>query len=324
MTRSLFAIGFLLCLLAGNASAQQVIIADFPLGVGGSIEGNQFTPYRAQLQSVADTLKAFPLARAVVTGGADGERFQRNHDALNPGLAVGRAHVLRNLLVKEFGVDSSQIIIQSEDSKIAGADRRFASVRVDRTLVDLENRLKAVEQRPPVERVVTEVQPVHSEQTTATGGLEFLGLELGVGGSSSPYGFMPMLTGAVTWKRVIFIEGIFGHTFWNGDFTFESQELTTKRRMIGIQAIAYPSPKLPIGIVGGWVRIEEISQHYYEYVKLSEGPMVGLRVTPLDFLSVTGVYNPSKHRLAGRDAANMDNDQFLVNAAVHVAFGGAR
>jgi hypothetical protein len=305
-------------LFAGVASSQKVVITDFPVGVGGSADEELFKPYYPALQEISDTLHKYPMARAIVTGGADGEQYRHNNDAKNPGLALGRAHTLRNLLINEFKVDSAQIIIQSEDSKPEGGNHRFASVRVDRELAELETRVAAVENRPPVEKHFTEVKEFVGDS------VDVLGLQFGLGFSSSPFGGIPVATSAIAWKRTVYVEGVVGHTFWNSTYQYLNADLSTKRRLIGGQVIVYPWENLRLGILGGWVRIEEIAQDYYAYVKLSEGPMLGLRAMPFEFLSITGTYNPSKQREAGARISKAVNDQFLISIAAHIAFGGAK
>jgi hypothetical protein len=76
--------------------------------------------------------------------------------------------------------------------------------------------------------------------------------------------------------------------------------------------------------VGGWVRIEEMSQEYYEYVKLSEGPLLGLKVMPFEFLSILAAYNPSKHRRAGSEISTAENDQFLFTMTANLAIGDGK
>jgi hypothetical protein len=88
-----------LAFLTGPVLSQEVVITDFPLGVGGSVDPDVFKPYYAQLKAISDTLRMYPLARAIVAGGADGEEYRENNDAKNPGLALGRAYILRNLLI---------------------------------------------------------------------------------------------------------------------------------------------------------------------------------------------------------------------------------
>lgn len=306
--------------LAGLASAQTVIIADFPVGVGGSVDRSVFTPYQSDLREVADTLKAYPLARAIITGGADGHEYRGVHDAKNPGLALGRAHILRNLLINEYGADSLQLVIQSEDIAIKGGIHRYASVRVDRTLADLASRLDALEKRPPVEKHITEIREVPVESNPFAD----LGLLFGLGVSSSPYGAVPMASAAVSWKHIVYVEGFVGHTFWNNEFEWEKAMLDTKRRFIGGQVIVFPLERIPLGLVGGWVRQEEVSQQHYEYVKMSEGPVVGLRAMPVPFISATATWNPVKQRLSGRELSNSDTGQFEISFAAHLAIGGAK
>lgn len=298
--------------------AQEVMITDFPPGVGGDIDPGFFEPYRNQLNALADTLRRYPLSLAIVTGGADAIRFGDSHDAKNPGLAVGRAQALRNLLVDEFGIDPGRIVIQANSSADRGGPYRYAAVRVTRELSYLEARIDSLEKRPPVETRITEVKEVHNSLS------ENMGLQLGTGLSSSPFGGIPIITGAITWKRFVFVEGIFGHTFWDDSFSFENAELATRRRIAGGLATVYPLSKIPVGIAGGWIRVEEISQRYNEYVRMSDGPVIGLRVTPLDYLSVTAVQNTAKHNVIGDIKSRLKNGQFLIFATVHVTFGGGQ
>lgn len=307
-----------------TTSSQEVVIPDFPLGVAGSIESGFFESYKVQLQSVADTLRAYPKAKAIIVGGADGEQFRENHDALNPGLALGRALILRNLLVNDFNVDSSQIVIWTEDSRVYGPEHRYASVRVDRELADIDSRLSVLENRPPVERIVTDVRGEPRDSIIHTEVVENLGVQFGVGLTSSPYGILPAGSFSVNWKRRFHLEALVGHSFWNNDYNFNGTNLKTKRRVIGGQFIVYPDPDIPVGIVGGWIRTEEIAQKFYEYVGLSEGLVLGLRAEPLDFLHITGTYNPSKHRVAGVATSDLKEGQFMLTVMAFKAFGGGK
>jgi hypothetical protein len=322
MRKSLITAVCTLLLLAGFASAQTVIITDFPVGVGGSVDQSVFAPYLDDLRAVADTLKAYPLARAIITGSADGIAYQGNHDAKNPGVALGRAHWLRNMLVSDFGVDPAQLSVQSEDVAIKGGPHRFASVRVDRSVADLDKRVAALEQREPVvEKHFTEVKET---PVVTTSPFDVFGLQFGLGGSSSPFGFVPMISAAVTWERVVLVEGFVGHTFWNGSFRWQGTDLDTKRRFIGGQAIVFPFSKVPVGVVGGWIRVEEISQQHYEYTKLSEGPRVGLRAMPIKYLSATATWDPAKHRISGNEFSTMHDGQVEIAIQAHYGIGGAK
>ena len=315
-----FMIRLLLCLilLTTLAISQELVISNFPIGVGGSVNPELFKRHYTDLKAISDTLHHYPLVRAIVTGGADGEQYRDGHDAKNPGLALGRAHILRNLLITEFKVDSTQIIIQSKDEMVAGSQNRFASVRIDRTLSDLDARIDTLESRSPIEKHFTEMKEIKTDF------IENFGLRLSAGVSSSPFGAMPVVAGAVVWKRTIYVEATLGHTFWKNTFGFEGTDLTTRRRMAGASLIVYPFDRLPLGIQGGWVRIEEISQLYYKYVQMSEGPLLGLRLTPFEFLSITGSYNPSRHRLAGDIISISESNQFLISVLAHKTFGGEK
>ncbi len=307
-----------LLLISGSTSAQEVVIPDFPVGVAGGVNEDFLRPYYDQLKVIADSLKADPMARAIITGGADGSRFAKNNDAINPALALGRAHFLRRYLIDQFGVDSSRLVIQSEDVNARGGNYRYVKIRLDRKYSDLVARLEAIEKRAPVEKHFTEIREVTNNHG------EFLGLRFGVGISSSPYGGIPLVTGAVTWEDLVHIEGIFGYNFWNGTYRFENTDLDTRLRLIGGQVIVYPWEDIPVGILGGWIRIEEIAQRYYEYVRMSEGLMLGLRWSPLEYLSITGVYNPSKKRAVDDFNSETDYGQFLISVTVHKALGGTK
>ncbi len=307
-----------------SASAQEIVMPDFPLGIGGSVGEGFFSQYRGQLQVIADTLRAYPKAKAVVIGGADGEQYQKNHDALNPGLALGRALILRDLLITEYKVDSAQIVIWAEETQEYGPGHRYASVRVDRELADIDRRLTELENRPPAEKIVTEVRGEPRDSIVHTNVIENLGLQFAVGVSSSSFGPVPMGSIAIFWKKSIYVEGIFGHTFWNEDYNYSGSNLDIKRRIIGGRIIVYPDPDLPVGIVGGWVRSEEIAQPFYQYVRLSEGIDIGLRAELFDFLQITGTYNPSKRRVVGTTISEFNDDQFMISAMVFKAFGGGK
>ena len=305
--------------IVGSAFSQEEVVTGFPIGTGISVDPEIFQPYYQELEAIAATLHDDPSARAVVIGSADGFEYDENHDAKNPGLALGRAHVLRNLLVIELGVDSTQITIETQESPLIGEAFRFASVRiVKEPTSDYDARLNALENRPPVEKHFTEVKEVPSPF------IENLGLQIGAGLMSSPFGGMPTAAGAVTWKRIVFVEAFFGHTFWDDSYQFMNVDLDTRRRQAGFTASYFPKQDWPIGVVAGWVRAEEVAQRYYDYVRLSEGPIVGLRGRPLDYLSATAAYNPSKHRVAGESLSQSKNSQFIISIMVHKTFGGGR
>jgi hypothetical protein len=303
--------------LAPPVRAQEVLITDFPIGVGQDVGPEFFAPYQDELQTVADTLAKYPLARAVVVGGADGYRYMTDNDAKNPGLSLGRAHALRNVLVDEFGVDSSQLLIQSVDVVHEGGRFRFASVRIAWELLKLDARIDTLATEP---RTAAVAAPVDFSQYLK----DHLGLRFSAGAATTPFGGLPMIAGAVTWKKIVFVEAAFGHTFWNRTFPFEGNNLDTWRRMSAARVTVYPWEDTPLGFVGGWMRSEEISQKYYKYVQLSEGPFVGAEVTPFDHVGLMAAYNPSRHRKAGDEFSTAKNGQFLLALTAHFDLGGDR
>ena len=96
--------------------------------------------------------------------------------------------------------------------------------------------------------------------------------------------------------------------------------------MIGGQITIFPFSNRSeiIGLVAGWVRFEQISQEFYEFVKLSEGPLLGLKATPVDFLSITAVYNPAKHRVLGSKRSVSKNNQFTLSVTASIGLGGSK
>ena len=153
--RSLKIAVILVVALLAVGQSQEVIVTGFPPGISSDIDPGIFNPYHRQLSALADTLHKYPLSMAIVTGGADGIRFSLNHDAKNPGLALGRALTFRNLLVAKYNIDSNRIDIQSNNVKLKGNSYRYASVRVVRDLSELEKRVEYLEDRPPVEQHIT-------------------------------------------------------------------------------------------------------------------------------------------------------------------------
>ncbi len=329
MNRIIALVGACALLLCGQAMPQEVVITGFPVGVAGSVGPDFFKPYLSQLRAVADTLSKYPSVQAIVTGGADGNRYTFQNDAKNPGLALGRAHVLAQLLIDDFQVDPTQLVIQSGNVADTGILYRFASITIPRGLIDLESKLAAtedrlaaridsLENRPQVERHFTEIKEVPS--TFA----ENFGLQLGAGISSSPFGGIPIVSAAATWKRHAYLEIVGGHSLWETDYRFEGDNLDTRRRLLGGHITVFPFEEIRLGFVGGWMRIEQISQYYYEYVRLSEGPLFGLRLDPARFISIIGAYNPAKRRATGVERSDTDQDQFLIYATLYKLVGGGK
>ena len=304
--------------LSTTAHSQEVVITDFPIGIAGSVDRDLFGPYAAKLRALADTMARYPKGVVIVTGSADGITYRSNHDAKNPGLALGRAHVVRNLLIAEYGIDSLQIAVQTEDSQAKGGQYRSVSVRVVKELFEP---VASTELSPDPHRI--EAIPDHAE-TAAPVIIKQMGLQFGVGVTSSPFGGIPFGAAALSWRRIIFVEASLGYTFWNDDYRLGATTLDTRRRISGARLIVYPFESLPIGVVGGWSRVEDLSQDYYQYVRLSEGLELGLRATPISFASLTAVYNPSMRRQIGLSRASAENDQFQVSFMLHTMFGGDR
>lgn len=311
----------LLVILTGLSPAQTVTVPDFPLGIGSNVSGGFLKPYDAKLQMIVDTLTKYPRAIGIVSGGADGEQFRKQNDAKNPALALGRAHLLRNYIIETFRVNPNRLFIQSNDVKLIGSEHRYAAIRIQRatTDLDLETRIDALEKREPIERHFTQVKEI-----TSVPAEESLGLVFGLGLTSSPFGGIPVVSTGFAWKKTIYVEGIVGHTFWNSSFRHKGVDLDTKRRLVGGQIVYYPYDDKPIGIVAGWMRIEEISQDFYEYVQLSDGPTLGLKASLFDVVTVSGLYNPSKTREAGSDLSKSKNGQFLFSIGASFEFGGEK
>lgn len=307
-----------LCISGGTVGAQEVVITDFPLGVGGSVDPSLFKPYQARLQAVADALRDNPKALAIVTGSADAEQYREHNDAKNPGLALGRAHALRIWMLQNFDIDSSRLLIQSQDTRVSGPQYRFASIRVFIPPTEVIVKTEPAPVPPPI------VAPPVAAPVEPAKLVEHLGVQIGGGVSSSPFGGIPIVSGAITWKQRVYVEGVVGHTVWNGEYKFDTLNLDTKRRLAGCNVIVYPFERTRIGLLLGWTRIEDISREYYEYVRLSEGALIGARVEPLNWLSISGAWYPSTERKAGVEKADAKDGVFLLSVTVHKLFGGAR
>ena len=312
----------LLILLAAGGNAQEILITDFPMGKSSSVGDDFFQPYFENLSNFADSLNKYPELKAVILGSADGNRFKRDHDSKNPGLALGRAHALRNFMVEKFGINPDQLLIESIHVKALGIQFRSASIRLDWSNYNFEQQLGKLSAEPKVEQVIQPPQEIiHNTYNSV---IENLGLQISAGVSTSPFGGIPIIAGSVNWKRQFYAEAVFGHTFWDGNYKFKNFDLDTKRRMAGFNLLYYPDVDYPLGIVGGWMRVEDISQKYYEYVQLSEGIQLGLRWDVLDYLAITGTYNPAKHRKFGYDESESKNDQFMLSVTLFQRIGGGQ
>ncbi|MCH9031356.1 MAG: hypothetical protein IIB00_03750 [candidate division Zixibacteria bacterium] len=312
-------VGLLLMPLA-IALPQEVAITEFPLGVGGSVGVEHFKPYFPQLRELAETLNNSPGTQVVITGSADGVSYSNDNDAKNSGLALGRAHALRNILVEEFGVDITRIIIQSFDVEAEGAEFRSVSARIIWEISAIEARIDALENRTPNERIITETIETPVAQTPN----EQMGLALGAGLTTTPFGGMPIVSVGVTWKRLVDLEVVAGHTFWDNTFLFDNESLDTKRRLIGARIVVYPFTEKRVGLLAGWMRSEEIAQKFFEYVKLSDGPVLGVRAYPHKYFALTVTFNPAKHRTGGKAESFTKNNQFMISAMVRIQLGGQR
>ncbi|PWB75545.1 hypothetical protein C3F09_01915 [candidate division GN15 bacterium] len=316
----------ILIMLTSMASAQEVTIGNFPVGVGTRVSPSLFKPYDKQLRAIADTMKSDFHAIAVITGSADGITYKASHDAKNPGLALGRAHALRNYMISQYGVDSVHIVVQSEDAKEVGGQFRSVSIRL------LRNWFGPSKSAEPAPEAIAQPVPEPERAEPAPREIETfvpvlirqMGLQFGIGVTSSPFGGIPFGAAALTWRKTVFLEASLGYTFWDRDYTVGTTTLNTRRRISGARLIVFPIESLPVGVVGGWSRVEQISQSYYQYVRLSEGLELGLRATPLPFASVTAIYNPSMHRRAAENRADAKNGQFEISLMLHKTFGGER
>ncbi len=320
-----------LLLLPSMVFSQEVVISGFPTGVGRSVDADFFKPYQKDLQIIADSLHKYPLAVAIITGGADGQTFKDGDDSKNPSLALGRAHTLRNFLITKFNINRLQIIISSEEVSSKGADGRFASVYIShdsKEIIRLGDRLSAIEAQPSTGDLLTRIQaleelpPVEKHFTEVNNFSEKFGLQVSAGFSSSPFGGIPIVGGAVTWDKTLFFELNVGHTLWKNDFTHADLDLRTNRRLIGGQILLFPFENKQIGLLGGWIRIEEISNQYHEYVKMSEGVVLGARFIPFENISLTAAYNPSKHKLISDEQSIFKNDQFSISLNYYKILGG--
>lgn len=292
----------------------------FPSGVGRSVGVEFFRPYYPQIEAIADTLKANPQAVAVITGSADGVRYPRYNDAMNPGLALGRAQALADLMTIHFGVDSAQLEIQTRTVEARGPEFRSVSIRVRR------------EVKPPAPTIIERVEPaptpppapapVYVVDSVTIVSPDNFRLHFGGGVLTSPFGAVPILSGAVSWQKKVYLEGLFGHTFWHSSFRLGDVDLDTRDRLIAGQVVVYPFEDIPFGVVAGWMRIEEIADDYQEYTRLSEGLMIGARVQPIEYLSFTALYNPSRHRDARVELSSAKNDQVLLALMLHLPLGG--
>lgn len=303
-------------LAPGTANAQEVVIRGFPLGKGESVSRGFFAPYHSKLAALAESLKVDPLAEIIVRGSRDAIRYRQDHDAKNAGLSVGRADLIEKILVQEFGADSNRVSIETLAEEERGEDYRYVTVRVVHRFGALGARLDSLEQllnslgdRPLAQLLPPQTQPSD------------LVIEAGVGLSATPFGPVPIVTGAFVYRRWLYFQGEFGHTWWDTRSNFAGQRLFTWHRLAGGMVIAYPDFSRPVGLVAGWLRHEDISQSFYRYVRMTEGPVFGARISPYECFQIGFYYHPLK-RVVGTDRAKIKATQFLVSVTYLLIGGG--
>ncbi len=334
MVRTLKLILLLTGLAAISAPADDILIPGFPLGVGRSVDASIFEPYLPALQAVADTLKENRNAYAIVSGSADGNRFSAQHDAKNPTLALGRAHALRDLMVTRFEVNPRQLVVQTVEPEGKGDSLRSAGIRVVFEEDPIDIRIASLEQW--IEQHINEhpslvpqpMEPLPPETTIvierSSSPLADFGVKLGIGASTTPFGSLPVATGGVTWKRIVFVEAQFGHSIWLDGFELRGVTFSTRQRLASAYLAVYPWETIPVGFVGGWKRAETMDWDSFRYLRISEGPMIGVRVEPLHWLSITGTYTPAKQRTATFASSENEFGQLALSISVIQIWGGDR
>ena len=309
--------GLLILLMAASAiEAQEVIIRGFPLGAGESLDKQFFESYLPQLAALAESLNVDPLAEIVVRGSRDAVRYRADHDAKNVGLSVGRADIVEKILVQRLNADSNRISIETMKEDEEGQEFRYVSVRLvhrfsglSARLDSLQRQLDSLRNRPPIQQLAT--QELVSD----------LVIEITAGLSTTPFGVVPTGTGAFVYKRWLYIQGIVGHTWWDSRSNFAGRRLYTWHRLAGGMITVYPRFSGPVGLSAGWLRHEDISQAYYRYVRMTEGPAIGARISPYPRVLIGVYYHPLK-KVYGTDRANIRWNQFLLSMTYQLIGGG--
>ncbi|OGC94740.1 MAG: hypothetical protein A2W25_16135 [candidate division Zixibacteria bacterium RBG_16_53_22] len=310
-------LGLLILLVAiGAVEAQEVIIRGFPLGAGESVDRQFFKPYLPQLEALAESLNVDPLAEIVVRGSRDAVRYRAGHDAKNAGLSVGRADLVEKILVQRLNADSNRISIETMKEDEEGQEFRYVSVRVVHRFGGLSARLDSLQKQLDSLRN----RPL-GQQPGAHPLVSDLVIEMTAGLSTTPFGVVPTGTGAFVYKRWLYIQGIVGHTWWDSRSSFAGRRLYTWHRLAGAMITVYPRFSGPVGLSAGWLRHEDISQAYYRYVRMTEGPVLGARVSPYPRVLIGAYYHPLK-KVYGTDRANIRWNQFLVSLSYQLIGGG--
>jgi hypothetical protein len=301
-----------------ESGVNEVVIRGFPLGAGESLDAGFFAPYDAQLSAMVDSLKADPLAEIVVRGSRDAVRFRTDHDAKNAGLSLGRADVVEKYLVQRLDADSNRIFIETIKEDGQGESYRYISVRLIHRFQSLMARIDSLEQQLASLRdhpvALHQVPPPAPEPKD-------LVIEMTAGLSASPFGPIPVATGAFVYREWLYIQGLLGHTWWDSRSNFAGARLYTWHRVAGGMIIAYPHFTGPVGLAAGWLRHEDISQSFYRYVRMTEGPIFGARVSPYKRIQLGLYYHPLK-RVYGTDRAKIHSDQFLLSVTYQLIGGG--
>jgi len=203
-------------LLVGFASAEELTIKDFPLGKGMSYVDSVLAYYSQDLKPFADTVKSDSTVNLKVTGRANGDLYQEEHDANNAGTSLSRAHGLQWIFVNVFDVDSARIIIDTEESREKTGDGLTATVAVVPRFATINDLNAVIAMIPDVpEKVVctTYVQDTIKEQSKDQTTLQVVLGALSFGVSTLPKADIIFLVHAeVKLDEKLTLFGTFGHS----------------------------------------------------------------------------------------------------------------
>jgi len=300
-------------MLPKYAAAQEFIVRDYPPDSGFSIGASFYEKHHDMFWQVADLLRKDSTLDAYVFGRADGLEYVQNHDAKNAGIASSRAISVRNILISNFGCDSTRVFTQADVSEKKGGEYR--SVKI----VLLRKASFGPPEKPKRDTVIREeiIYERVSDHPIVQEYFDFFCLaELGVGLTITPFGKpTPVIRGRLGNPTISF-DTEFGFSPATNEWRINESRYDANFRLVSGHVSIALSQKHPIDLVLGWDRNEERSPDFGRYLRKREGPVTGLGYTYHERLNVRAYWSPYEEDVYGKRFVTRHYNAFRIEVLI--------
>ena len=301
-----------------TVEAQEFIIYGYPPNVGYSIDPSFYEKFHDTFKQVADALRADSTLVAFVWGEADSLKYPNSHDTHNAGIAVSRAHSVRDVLVYNFECDSTRVFVQSMESRKKGGKYRSVTIVLQKVAFGPEN--------PKRDTVIHEIirERINNIYDSTYILVDNFGFTIGAGVSSARYRTLPEAFIGIDWKRQLQLEFQGGIGVTTSDYAWEGETLTNRNVLYSMALTAYPWKTVGLGLTAGIQGEEDIAQQKSFYTRRCRQFLLGARMDVYKNIDIGVYWTPGYERNEGKENAVWVNNQFRVNLifAKRFGFGG--